>query len=459
MPPPEATGANRDTLDCAAVPANRQSRIPMSQPNSLRHTDEDTSLGDIGRALLRFHLDFAPLLLPLAMLAALAAGIFVSSRPIYQAKGLLYTSRLTLDEWRHLSPLLPDPRLVAGTLQALGTASAVGSGVPDTTDRLRQTFENRAFWESSLQYKSALRRDDLRDTPNADPRTSTTLGIEVSLFAPSRAAAAESMNAIAAHVRQSLLWSLLDTFLRDQKDAAASRKAELDVALTKLAFTITQTETRLAGMRRLVEAYPDLREASGNTIVSPENGGGRYLSPAAQLVALESSLLELQAQARAAQRDLEMLGWSARFLATAPTPPDQARSGPHLADWLDAKRVAFFAAATGPGVQVDQEIAFAIADARTRANRIVFTAEPIVDRGPVASRSPLFVALAVFLASLVLLGLLLAIYRVARQLDRPRGEPWLASRDPAFAWLPRRLRERLFRYERRYRDGTPSHPA
>lgn len=416
--------------------------------------DEDTSLPDLGRALLRFHLDFAALLLPLALIAALAAAIYVHMKPIYEAKGLLFTPKLTLDEWRHLSPLLPDPRLVTATLQTLGVVAGDGSDAMPAANRLRRILESQAFWDRSLQYRSALRRDDLRDAPASDPRMSTTLGIEVSIRSPSREDAAQTMNAIALHVRQTLFWSMLDTFLDDKQATSASRKAELKVTLTKLAFSMAQTETRITGMRRLLEAYPDLRGVGGSTIVSPENGGGRYLSPAAQLVALESTLLDQQTQVQTAQRELEILGSYERFLSHAAARPDDIRSGSRLADWLDGKRGEFFTAATGPEIQTDQEIAFAIAEARARADRIVFNAAPVIGLRPIATRSPLPVAVTAFFASLILFSLLLAIYRVVRRLDRPANEPWFASRDPLFAWLPSRLRGGLFRYERRYQACT-----
>ncbi|WP_147250267.1 hypothetical protein [Bradyrhizobium sp. MOS003] len=403
--------------------------------------------------MLRFYLDFATLLVPLALLAALTAAIYVHAKPVYQATGLLDAPKLSLDEWRHLGPLLPDSRLISGTFGQLGWSNSDGSEATPHAAAVRRRFESRTFWEGSLQYRSALRREDVREAPGSDPKASTTLGIDVALRAPGREIATELMNAIARHVGQVLSWSMLDTFLRDRRDATVSRKAELEVMLTKLNFAVTQTETRILDMRQIVDAFPDLRDLGGSTIVSPENGGGRYLSPAAQLVAFKSTLIDQRGQIATAERELDILRWYEQFFARAAAPPDDVRSGSRLADWLDGKRKEFFSKPAGAAVQVDQEIAFAIAEARTRGDRIAYGAAPIVDPWPVTTRAPLPVASIAFVVAMLLFGLLLLIYRSARQLDGPsRTAPWLASKDPLFAWLPPRLRGVLFRYERRYQD-------
>lgn len=435
-----------DTARRAAIRTTGMMRIEGVQ----RRGGEDVLLSELGGSVLRFYLDFAALILPLALLTALAAAIYVHSRPVYEASGLLDAPKLTLDEWRHLGPLLPDPRLVTGTFQRLGWLRGDGSIASPDAERARKRFTSRSFWDASLQYRSALRREDQRDAPNSDPRTSTTLGIDVAIQAPGPEAAAGRMNAIALHVGEVLTWSLLDTFLRDRKDMTVSRKAELEVTLTRLAFAVSQTEARIAGMRQLVDESPDLKTVGGNTIVSPDNGGGRYLSPAAQLVAHQSMLLEQRGQIQTAQRELDIIGWYQQFLAQAGATPDDVRSGSRLADWLDARRRAFFPSPTGAAIQVDQEIAFAVAEARTRGARIGYGGAPIVSPGPVLTRSPYLVALGVFVAALLVYGLMLAIYRSARLLDAPPAAPWLASKDPLFAWLPRGVRRLLFRYERRY---------
>ncbi|MGD4086950.1 hypothetical protein QT607_22695, partial [Xanthomonas citri pv. citri] len=143
----------------------------------------------------------------------------------------------------------PDSRLISGTLGQLGWLNKDGSEATPHAEAVRKRFGSRTFWEGSLQYRSALRREDVRDAPGSDPKASTTLGIDVALRAPGREIATELMSAIARHVGQVLSWSMLDTFLRDRRDATVSRKAELEVMLTKLNFAVTQTETRILDMR------------------------------------------------------------------------------------------------------------------------------------------------------------------------------------------------------------------
>lgn len=408
---------------------------------------DEISLAEVALGALRFQRDFARLILPLALLLSVAAATLVAFRPEFQARAVLDTPKLSLDEWRRLVPILHDPPLVAGTLATLEPGKPESS---EARERLRDMFERPRLWSQQAQYRSALQRDDLREVPNADLRTASTLGVELSLRAASRKDAAAYMDAAAKHIAQSLLWSALDAFWRDQSGIVTGQRSLLELRLTKLAFDLEQNRTRSADMRKLMDAFPDRSETAGGTIVSPENGGSRFLSPFAQWVALETKASEIQADMRAARYDLEKLGWIDRFLAATRDQRRDERSGFVLANWLeDKKNEIFTSAATPAAVQAREEISYAIAEARARAERIGFTVAPVIDAHPVWTRSPLPVAIAVFFAAAVTLSVLLAFYKLFRTLDRPKDEIWLATRDPLFAWLPLRLRRALFPYESR----------
>ncbi len=429
----------------------------MNPPSDGRSAPRDEiSLAEVVLDALRFQRDFARLILPLALLVAVAAAALVAFRPEYEARAILETPKLTLDEWRRLVPILHDPPLVAGTLAAMEQARPA-TAESGQRERLRNLLERPRFWSRQAQYRSALQRDDIRETPNADLRSASTLGIELSLTGASREDAATSMDAVARHVAQSMLWSALDGFWRDMNGIVTGQKPMLELRLTRLAFDMEQNRARSADMRRLMEAYPGRPEIAGNTIVSPENGGSRFLSPFAQWVALETKASEMQADIRAARYELEKLGWLERFLAATRDRRSDPRSGFTLAGWLEDRTNEVFASATEPvAAQARQEITFAIAEARARAERIGFAAAPVVDPRPVWTRSPLPVGVAAFLAAAAALSVLLVLYRLVRTLDRPRGEAWLASRDPLFAWLPPRLRRALFPYEPPPPAGEPA---
>lgn len=408
---------------------------------------DEIQLAEVALNALRFQRDYARLILPLALLLALAAAALVAFRPAFQGYAILDTPKLSLDEWRRLAPILHDPALVSGTLSALEQPRPESSG---ERDRLRDLFEQPSFWSNHARYRSALQREDIREVPNADLRAASTLGIELSLRAPSREAAVSAMESAARHIAQSLLWSMLDGFWRDQNSIATGQRSMVELRLTKLAFELEQNRARSSDMRRLMDMFPERPESVGGTIVSPENGGSRFLSPFAQWVALETKASELQADIRTARYELDKLGWLDRFLVATRDQRGGVRSGFALASWLEERKNEVFASATAPAaLQARDEISFAIAEARARAERIGFTVAPTVDPRPVWTRSPWPVAIVVFLAAAAAFSSFLALYKLFRRLDRPKDEIWLATRDPLFAWLPQRLRRALFPYEPR----------
>ena len=419
-----------------------------SLPRPSPYRDE-TSLSEVMLGILRFERDFARLIVTLALLTALLAAAFVVARPAFQARAILDVPKFSLDEWRRLAPILHDSRLVAGTLAAM-EQPATGSSEAAEREQQRKLFERPSFWSRQVQYRSALQRDDIREVPNADLRAASTLGIEIALRAGSREAAIGQIDAAGRHIAQSMLWAALDGFRRDQNAIVTNQRPMLELRLTKLAFEMEQTRARSADMRRLMDSFPERSDATAGTIVSPENGGSRFLSPFAQWVSLETRASELQADMRATRRELERLDWLGRFLTAKEDRGGSVQSGFVLADSMEAaKKEVFGSAGTAAATQARDEISLAIAEARARAGRIGLAAAPIVDPNPVWTRSPLPVAAIALLAAMAALSLALALYRLMRTLDRPAGEVWLASHDPLFSWLPARLRRVLFPYESR----------
>jgi hypothetical protein len=387
----------------------------MPIQNAPRGSADEISLGELANRILRFYRQFHRSILLSALVAGIAVAVLVSRFPSYSVAAIVDTPQLTLDEWRGLAPLLSDRNLIDASLSTQGNTA-----VP-ARDAFARLFQNPTFWENKVQYRSALRRDDIKDSPNIDLKNASTLGLSITITASDGGSAALKLDAIANHLRETLLWNRLQKYLQALQVDAAHKRAELEIKLIQSQFDIEQNSQRATEMRALLATFPELRSMDASTVVSVEGGGDKYMAPLAQVVALEATISEAKADMRAARRDLEKLDWYDQFLAATASAAKETYLGTALAATLLKQRAAIFgdAAASSAAREVDQELALTINGERLRADLWRFKALPALPSGTIPSRNPLTMGAAAFLVVFLALSLLLLVRGKLRQLDKP----------------------------------------
>ncbi|AVS73410.1 hypothetical protein [Paracidovorax cattleyae] len=406
--------------------------------NDVRERSGDVSLGDLLLELLRFYRDFGLLLVPVALVAALVAGGLALRYPLYGATALLETPQMSLDQWRRLLPMLSDRQLVAATL--------ADASLPDgAAPRLQRPFQQPRYWSTRVGYRSTVGRDDIREQINIDPKKIGALGLEVSLNVRDEAAAAQQFAVIASHIRQVMLWGDLREYLDRLRQEVLEQRSQLQIEQIRRQFAIEQGQKQVEDMHRLLQQYPELRRSEVNTVVSVGDGGGRYLSPLAQIVALESTMSDTRSQLRKGVRELEQLQWKQRFLDRVDARLDGLASGKELARWMEQCLAGLFPADTAENTaqrQAGSEIRMNLEQSLSRAGQLRYKALPALPVAPLPSRRHSFVAAAVFAGTLLALSMALGSYVALRRAGGAPGT-WSARQDPLFAWLPERLRRRL----------------
>lgn len=408
--------------------------------NDSRSHSDDLSLGDLVLKVLRFYADFGRLLIPVAMLLAVLAAGLAALNPTYGASALLEASQMPLDQWRRLQPMLSDRTLVAASLAEAGLP-------PAQAGRMQRVFEQPGYWKTRVKYRPTVGRDDVREQINIDPKKVGVLGLEVSLKARDDAHAEQQLALIARHIRQVMLWGDLSEYLDRLQQNTLERRLQLQIDQIRQQFSIEQNLRQVEDMQKLLQQYPQLQRSEVNTVVSVGDGGGKYLSPLAQIVALQSTIAETRTAQRQLERELEQLGWLQRFLDQAGERARTLHSGAALADWLQLQQRELFPADTDADAnavqrQVGREIQINLEQLRYKAQQLRYRAQPALSVAPVASRRPLLVAVAVFAGTLLMLSAGLAFYVAVRRMGAA-GAAWSPQRDPLFAWMPERMRRRL----------------
>ncbi len=407
--------------------------------NEVREQSSDVSLGDLVLEVLRFYRDFGLLLFPAALVLALLAGGLALQYPRYGTSALLETPQMSLDQWRKLQPMLADRQLVA--------ASSAEFGMPENARlRVQRQFQQPQYWSTRVRYRSTVGRDDIREQINIDPKKIGALGLEVAVNVRDEADALQQFGVIASHIRQVMLWSDLRDYLDGMRKEVMEQRTQLQIDQIRQQFAIEQSQNQVEDMRKLLQQYPELRRGEVNTVVSVGDGGGRYLSPLAQIVALESTMSEIRANQRKGVRELERLEWKWRFLDRVDARSGGLSSGEALAQWVEQCLTDLFPGDAGESAaqrQAGSEIRLSVEHLRYQARQLRYKASPALPVSPVPSRRPLFVAAAVFATTLLAFSLALACYVALRRAGAEPAGHWSARDDRLFAWLPQRLRRRL----------------
>ncbi|WP_374980092.1 hypothetical protein PSGK_30490 [Pseudomonas solani] len=398
--------------------------MPPAKP--IGHHDE-ISLVELALRALKFYQRFGRLLLLLALLAAFAVAAWIANRPLYGVSALLEVPKVTLEEWRQAQSFLWDKRWVDHAFGDHQSAAA-----PDRM-QLRNRALNPEFWLQNVRYRSSLNRDDARDIPVAQIQNSTGLGLEFTLRVSDEEQASQTINALARQVREAFLANSLIDLARTSQ-AALDHRPQLKLDVLKAEFDIEQNRQRIADMRQLLERYPDLRHLETSTLFSVSDGGGKYLSPLPQIVALESTISELQAKARAAQRELDKLDWTERLLAGVDDTIRNATSGEDILDKLKSNREQVLAASAqqnSAAREAAEDINIKLAQAESRQQAIGIKTRSAISTMPVMQRNPLVMGGAAFVLTFVALSILLALHvALSRELD-------------VLTWLPRSMRRWL----------------
>ena len=396
---------------------------PATRPNGLQ---DEISLGELALRTLHFYQRFGRLLALLAVLAGLLIAAWIASRPLYSVTALIEAPKVNLEEWRQTQPFLWDARWVA---------RAFGDGQGDDPQHLQLSKRalNPEFWANTIRYRASLNRDDVRDVPTAQYQSSGGLGLEINLRVRNEEQAGLLIAALAKQVRQAFLANSLVALVRETQ-ATLDRRPQLKLEGLKSAFEIEQNRQRIEDMRQLLERYPELRHLETSTLFSVSDGGGKYLSPLPQIVALESTVSELQAKARTAQRELEVLDWTEQLLAGVDETIRNAASGEQILDKLRSNREQLLAAhpqLSASAREAAEVINLKLAQAESRQLAIGVKTRSAISTAPIAQRNPLTMGLAAFLLAFVGLSIGLAVHVLLRK-----------ERE-VLPWLPRPLRRWL----------------
>ncbi|HEY1026186.1 MAG TPA: hypothetical protein VGE28_01000 [Pseudomonas sp.] len=380
-------------------------------------TDE-ASLGDLFIGILNFYLKQGRRVLLIALLCTVPIVLWVANHPIYHLTALLDAPALSLDRWRQIEPILPDKTLIQNTFE-----KNLADSDKAEHQRLANRFSNPAFWKNSIHYRSALRRDDIQDTPNADLQKASTLGLELSIKASSEDQSKLLQQLMISQIREAMVLEGARSLINDWHTLIIDKRPELQLQLFDKQLAMRLNRSRIEDMQRLLAQYPELRQVERNTVVSVRDGGGRYMSPLTQIVALESTISEDTSLIRQTEYELERLGFYEQVISNIDESLPPLHSGHDLAQQLikRANLLQQSSASSSAATEVRSDVLNQVQSLLSKPQLLQLKATTDLPTTPIISRRPLIVGVGIFALVFFTSSVLLALYQLIRRQTLPLG--------------------------------------
>ena len=380
-------------------------------------TDE-ASLGDLFIGILNFYLKQGRRLLLIALLCTLPIVFWVATHPIYQLTILLDTPPLSLDKWRQIEPVLLDKSLIQSNLE---------KNLADSDDieheQLARWFSSRVFWKNSVRYRSTLRRDDIQESPSVDLRNASALGLELFIKASSDDQYNRLQQLLINQIREAMMLEGARALIQRWQNLIIDKRPKLQRKLFDKKFAMQLNRSRVEDMQQLLARYPELRQVERNTVVSVQDGGGRYLSPLAQIVALESTISEDNSMIKQTEYELERLGFYEQVISNIDESLPTIHSGHDLAQQLitRAKQLQQANASSLAATEVSSDVLNQVQSLLSKPQRLQLKATTDLPSTPIMSRRPLIVGAGIFALVFFASSVLLALYQLIRRQELSLG--------------------------------------
>ncbi|MGC7403600.1 hypothetical protein ACPWR0_12470 [Pandoraea pneumonica] len=155
---------------------------------------------------------------------------------------------------------------------------------------LSQSLDS-GFINKHLTLSMPYGKDDARYVGDKDRSALISTGLDLTMQSrTSGEQAAARMQLLAGFVVDAMLKQTLTSELRNKLMAARSQKQSLDNQLIDSELNLRDMTTRLNELRQIASRYPEAAKMNERQLLTTSGDSGRFLSPMAQMIGLESDI-------------------------------------------------------------------------------------------------------------------------------------------------------------------------
>lgn len=327
---------------------------PQNPPSS--HAHEEIDLRRLAHVLWRYRITIVLMSVMGGLLAAGAHLLLVQ----YESRGLFLTPGIAVDAHKRYEAALDNRARLEQFLQLSGNADTPAAQI------IRKAMESGTFAEAARPVFAFTEKDAKAYGVTVED-VNKLVGMELSLRRKTPDGKAP-VQVLAEYVRDAMIKVDLEELLLNQCLAHEIRDRELRNEQIRNEFEIAQARLRADNLRRIMAETPGAQNIENRQLVSLENGGERFLSPAAQLVAVEITISDLALKEQERERERVSAQLRKEYYCRANAALSAPITGRQLLDELDKIRAEVFAASDMDSDVVEEtENAFAIQAQRWRS--------------------------------------------------------------------------------------------
>lgn len=215
------------------------------------------------------------------------------------------------------------PRFDANGFRAF--AERLPEANPDAVERALKSLAIEARRRELLSPLYGTTRGDLRELGEASrPQENAVLGLQLVHGARNRERALEVVQLVGDFVGEVVFRTEVRNVMQQRVRETDAERLLAENDLIKARFEMGQLESKGKELGKLREEFPELTRGQAQQVISLAEGGQRYLSPAAQMVGVESKLADHREDIGTAQRKMrkgeQQQGYYSRALALAAEP-------------------------------------------------------------------------------------------------------------------------------------------
>lgn len=332
----------------------------MSPVNAGLLLEDDTlDLRHLAARLWRYRLVIAIAPLVVATIATISATLSMG----YQSSGVYRIGDYGLADYKRLRTILTDRSRFDRFARASG-ADTLAEG-----RLLRESIASEEKFNQLIQPAFRLTKEDVRQLAGSDGgKGDTLMGLRITITSDQAEKSQNGAKLLADYILDTIILTELPDWLRQEAANHKNALLKLKNRILETRFEIEQNREKLALLKELLERYPHSTDQGTRQLVSVEQGGDRYLSPLAQIVARESLIADLELSRKQLFHDSAKLTHSHRFYQAASELTHRSLGGRALLDELDLLKDDLFKPdpLDGAAEATDNELTIALAERRNR---------------------------------------------------------------------------------------------
>ena len=238
-----------------------------------------------------------------ALVTVLAAVISLVLPKVYLSGGFFQlsgiTQRISVTEYKKNTSIFSNP------VRFIRFAREKGYFPGKALKYLMKKYKDPDDLSKAISPIFSYSKDDINATGQGSPEVNYVLGASIYAKNDSADSARQTVYVLGMLLRDCILYGKLNDYVNYKYNNANAAMRKIDNLIIDGNFKLEIQKRKKEELKLILGRYPDTGKSGSREIVSVSNEGYRYLSPATQLVGIESTVADINGDLATYRRDKE----------------------------------------------------------------------------------------------------------------------------------------------------------